>query len=137
LPFVSQVAVGKRDKVQIWGNDYKTSDGTGKRDYIHVEDLASGHLAALETLVKTKTSFTVNLGTGNSSSVLEVITAFEKASGREIPYTFESRRKGDLDEYYADVTLAKELMGWSTKYDLDRMCVDAWRWQSLNPNGYV
>ena len=137
LPFVSQVAVGKRDKVQVWGNDYETSDGTGKRDYIHVEDLAAGHLAALTNLLNDKDSFTVNLGTGKSTSVLEVITAFEKASGKEIPYEISTRRAGDVAENYADVSLAKELLGWSTKYELDQMCADAWRWQSLNPNGYL
>jgi UDP-glucose 4-epimerase len=137
LPFVSQVAVGERDRVQVWGNDYETSDGTGKRDYIHVEDLATGHLAALTNLLNDKDSFTVNLGTGKSTSVLEVITAFEKASGKEIPYEISARRAGDVAENYADVSLAKELLGWSTKYDLDRMCADAWRWQSLNPNGYL
>lgn len=137
MPFLSQVAIGKHAKVSIWGNDYPTPDGTGRRDYIHVEDLAQGHLAALDALESGIDSFTVNLGTGNSYSVLEVIAAFEKASGKKIPYEFSPRRPGDVAENYADPTLARELLGWSAKLDLDRMCEDAWRWQSQNPNGYL
>lgn len=136
MPYVSQVAVGKREKVNVWGNDYPTPDGTGRRDYIHVEDLASGHIAALIALETGRDSFTINLGTGNSYSVLEVITAFEKASGTKIPFEFAPRRPGDVAENYADPTLAKDLLGWSAKYDLNRMCEDAWRWQSQNPNGF-
>jgi len=136
VPFISQVASGKLAKLQVWGNDYPTSDGTGKRDYIHVEDLAAGHLAALTGLDSKSESFTVNLGTGNSNSVLEVINNFEKVSGKKIPYEIADRRSGDVAECFADASLAKELLGWSTKYDLAAMCADAWNWQSLNPNGY-
>jgi UDP-glucose 4-epimerase len=136
MPFISQVAVGKQAIVNIWGNDYQTSDGTGKRDYIHVQDLASGHIAALKAIDSGKNSFTVNLGTGNSYSVLEVIDAFSKASGKEIPFQFEKRRSGDVAENYADPTLAKELLNWSAKFDLTQMCEDSWRWQSNNPNGF-
>ncbi len=136
VPFISQVASGKLAKLQVWGNDYPTSDGTGKRDYIHVEDLAAGHLAALAGLDSKNKSFTVNLGTGTSNSVLEVIETFEKVSGKKIPYEIADRRPGDVAECFADASLAKELLGWSTKYDLAAMCADAWNWQSRNPNGY-
>jgi len=136
VPIISQVASGKLAKLQVWGNDYPTSDGTGKRDYIHVEDLAAGHLAALAGLDSKNKSFTVNLGTGTSNSVLEVIETFEKVSGKKIPYEIADRRPGDVAECFADASLAKELLDWSTKYDLVAMCADAWKWQSLNPNGY-
>lgn len=136
VPFISQVASGKLAKLQVWGNDYPTSDGTGQRDYIHVEDLAAGHLAALAGLDSKNKSFTVNLGTGTSNSVLEVIETFEKVSGKKIPYEFADRRPGDVAECFADASLANELLGWSTKYDLAAMCADAWNWQSRNPNGY-
>lgn len=136
LPFISQVAVGKFPQVQIWGNDYPTKDGTGMRDYIHVEDLALGHLAALENLQKNKESFTVNLGTGVPYSVLEVIHAFEKASGVKVPYTYSERRLGDVASNFADPSLAKELLGWQANLSLERMCKDAWNWQQKNPNGF-
>jgi UDP-glucose 4-epimerase len=136
FPYIAQVAVGKREKVNIWGNDYPTSDGTGRRDYIHVEDLAAGHISALNALGSGVDSFTVNLGTGNSYSVLEAIAAFSEVSGKSIPYEFGPRRPGDVAENYADASLAKELLSWTTKFDLARMCQDSWRWQSQNPDGY-
>lgn len=135
MPFVSQVAVGKRAKLQVFGNDYPTPDGTGVRDYIHVEDLALGHLSALAALKNGV--FTVNLGTGRGYSVLEMITAFEQASGKRIPYEIVDRRPGDIAACYADPTLAEELLGWKAKLNIERMCEDAWRWQSKNPDGYV
>ena len=136
VPYISQVASGKLSKLNVWGNDYPTPDGTGKRDFIHVEDLAAGHLAALKKLDQNDGSFTVNLGTGNSYSVLEVIEAFEKASGKKIEFQIGPRRSGDVAECYADPSLAKEILGWSAKYDLAQMCLDAWNWQAKNPNGY-
>ncbi len=136
FPYIAQVAVGKREKVSIWGNDYPTVDGTGRRDYIHVEDLAAGHISALNALESGVDSFTVNLGTGNSYSVLEAIAAFSEVSGKSIPYEFGPRRPGDVAENYADASLANELLGWTTKFDLARMCQDSWRWQSQNPDGY-
>lgn len=136
LPFIAQVAVGKRPKLFIYGDDYDTPDGTGLRDYIHVEDLASGHLAALQKLQKDESLLTVNLGTGRSYSVFEVIKSFEKALGTKIPYEIVGRRSGDLAEYYSDSSKAKILLGWQAKFDLDRMCADTLRWQKNNPNGY-
>lgn len=136
LPYISQVAIGKRSELKIWGNDYSTMDGTGRRDYIHVEDLAAGHIAALEYLNSTQRSDTFNLGTGNSYSVLEVIKAFEKISKRKIPYKFADRRPGDVAENFADPSLARNLLNWKTKFDLEKMCADAWNWQLKNPNGY-
>jgi UDP-glucose 4-epimerase len=136
FPYIAQVAVGKREKVNIWGNDYPTPDGTGRRDYIHVEDLAAGHISALNALEIGVDSFTVNLGTGNSYSVIEAIAVFSEVSGKSIPYEFGPRRPGDVAENYADASLANELLGWTTKFDLARMCQDSWRWQSQNPDGY-
>lgn len=136
MPFISQVALGRRKKLMVYGNDYSTPDGTGLRDYIHIDDLAAGHLAALNALCKENSLITVNLGTGKPNSVLEMIAAFEKASGVEIPYEIVGRRAGDLSEYYADSHLAKVLLGWEAKLGIDRMCADAWRWQKNNPNGY-
>ncbi|WAW10589.1 UDP-glucose 4-epimerase GalE [Oxalobacter vibrioformis] len=137
MPFISQVAVGKREMVSVFGSDYPTEDGTGVRDYIHVEDLASAHLAALDKLMKEKEAFiTVNIGTGRPYSVLEVIKAFEKASGKTVPYQITDRRPGDIAACYADPTLAKELLGWQAQYDIHRMCEDTWRWQENNPTGY-
>jgi UDP-glucose 4-epimerase len=135
VPFVAQVAVGRRDRLSVWGDDYNTPDGTGVRDYIHVMDLASGHLAALNMLEGPK-CFAVNLGTGVGRSVFEVIHAFEKASGRPIPYDIRPRRPGDIDAYYASTDHASELLGWSAKRSLEDMCADHWRWQKNNPNGY-
>ncbi len=136
MPYVAQVAVGKRSCLQVFGNDYATPDGTGVRDYIHVQDLATGHVAALRALLSTGESFTVNLGTGRGHSVLEVVRAFEQASGRPVPYQIAPRRPGDVAQCYADPSLARQLLQWDAKLTLDAMCADAWRWQSQNPNGY-
>jgi len=135
VPFVAQVAIGRRERLNIWGDDYDTPDGTGVRDYIHVMDLAAGHVAALRLLDGPK-CFAVNLGTGAGSSVLEVVKAFEKASGKQIPYDIRPRRQGDIDAYYAATTYASELMGWKATRTLEAMCADHWRWQSANPNGF-
>lgn len=135
LPFVAQVAIGKRDQVRIWGNDYETADGTGIRDFIHVADLAAGHLSVLRHL-KQPGVFTVNLGTGRGTSVLDVIRTFEAVSGRQIPYEICGRRAGDVAVCYADPTFAKEVLGWRSVRSLTQMCADHWRWQSKNPNGY-
>jgi UDP-glucose 4-epimerase len=137
MPFIAQVAVGKREKLAVFGNDYPTPDGTGVRDYIHVDDLASGHLAAINALYKQGGLITVNLGTGRGYSVLEMIQAFQKASGKSIDFEITNRRPGDIAACYADPFKAKELLGWVARYDIDRMCVDAWRWQSLNPLGFI
>ena len=137
MPFISQVAIGTRPKLMVYGNDYPTPDGTGLRDYIHVEDLAAGHLAALNHLSPDNSLITVNLGTGRPYSVLEVIQSFEKASGKRIPYEIVGRRPGDLAEYYADPSFAKKVLGWEAKLDIDRMCADSWRWQQSNPKGYT
>lgn len=136
MPFIAQVAMGKREKLQVFGNDYPTPDGTGLRDYIHVEDLAAGHLAALEILRQEATIITINLGTGRPYSVLEMIATFERVSGKHIPYQMAARRLGDLAEYYAEPSLALKVLGWTAKYDIDRMCQDTWRWQKNNPEGY-
>jgi len=136
MPFVAQVAVGKREKLMVYGNDYETKDGTGVRDYIHVDDLASGHLAALRYLENNRGVITVNLGTGNGTSVLELVSAFERASGNAIPKEIAPRRSGDLPEYYANAVYSKTLLGWSAQYGVERMCEDTWRWQSLNPEGF-
>jgi UDP-glucose 4-epimerase len=136
MPYVTQVAVGKLERLRVFGNDYDTPDGTGVRDYIHVVDLAEGHVAALRKLLGGGGSLTVNLGTGRGYSVLEVVRAFERASGRTIPYEIVPRRTGDVAACYADPARALQLIGWSAKRDLDAMCADSWRWQSMNPNGF-
>ncbi|NMM36576.1 MAG: UDP-glucose 4-epimerase GalE [Glaciimonas sp.] len=136
MPYVAQVAIGKLDKLRIYGDDYPTPDGTGVRDYIHVMDLAQGHVAALLHLFNRGDSFTVNLGTGQGYSVLEVIAAYEKASGKSIPYDIGARRAGDIAACYAQPSLAAELLGWRATRGLNDMCADSWRWQSLNPNGF-
>lgn len=136
LPYVAQVAVGKLNKLRVFGNDYPTHDGTGVRDYIHVVDLAEGHLAALQYLEQTAGLITVNLGTGLGYSVLDVVKAFSEQSGIEIAYEFMPRRAGDVALNYADPTLAKTLLGWTATRNLAQMCVDTWRWQSNNPQGY-
>jgi UDP-glucose 4-epimerase len=136
MPYVSQVAVGRRDKLSVWGNDYDTPDGTGVRDYIHVVDLAEGHVAAVQRLLDHAGSFTVNLGTGRGHSVLEVVAAFAAASGRAIPYEIRPRRPGDVASCWADPSRAQQLLGWRATRDLATMCTDAWRWQSNNPNGF-
>lgn len=135
LPFVAQVAIGRREKLRIWGSDYDTPDGTGIRDFIHVVDLASGHLSALREL-RQPGLLTVNLGTGNGSSVLDVVRTFEAASGRSIPYEILERRTGDVAVCYADPTFAKNALGWTSTRSLQQMCADHWRWQLQNPNGY-
>jgi UDP-glucose 4-epimerase len=136
MPYVSQVAVGRRDKLSVWGKDYDTPDGTGVRDYIHVVDLAEGHVAAMQRLLDQPGSFTVNLGTGRGYSVLEVVAAFAAASGRAIPYEIRPRRPGDVAACWADPSRAQQLLGWRATRDLATMCSDAWRWQSNNPNGF-
>ncbi len=136
MPYITQVAVGIREYLNIFGNDYNTIDGTGVRDYIHVADLAHGHLKALEYLYKNNESLTVNVGTGSGYSVLELVKSFEKASGLNIKYQISPRRAGDIESCYADVNLAYKLMGWKAKYNLDDMCLHAWNWQKNNPNGY-
>ncbi len=137
MPYVAQVAVGKRARLQVFGDDYPTADGTGVRDYLHVVDLAEGHVAALRRLLGGSDSLTVNLGTGRGSSVLELVHAFERASGRPVPYDIAPRRPGDIAACYADVGLAERLLGWTAKRDLDAMCVDTWRWQTANPDGFA
>lgn len=136
MPFVTQVAIGKRPFLNVYGDDYPTPDGTGVRDYIHVQDLAEGHVAALQALLATRKSFAVNLGTGRGNSVLEVVKAFEKASGRPVNYQIAPRRPGDVAQCYADPALAQQLLGWTASRSLADMCLDAWRWQSANPEGY-
>ena len=136
LPFVAQVAVGRRDEVLVFGNDYPTEDGTGVRDYIHVVDLAAGHMAALDYLSTRTGTFRWNLGTGRGSSVLDVIEAFSKAAGSEIPYEFAPRRPGDVSVSYADPSTALADLGWSAHRNLAQMCEDHWRWQKSNPAGY-
>ena len=136
LPYIAQVATGRLKKVSVFGNDYDTKDGTGVRDYIHVVDLAKGHIKALEKIEETPGLKTYNLGTGKGYSVLEIIEAFKKASGRDIPYEFAPRRSGDIDMCYADPSLAYEELGWRAEYGIEKMCADTWRWQSANPNGY-
>jgi UDP-glucose 4-epimerase len=138
MPFIAQVAVGKREKLSVFGNDYPTPDGTGLRDYIHVQDLAAGHLAALNALEQKTfdTPLTVNLGTGQPYSVLEMVNAFAAAAGKFVPYEVVDRRAGDVAVCYADPGLAKELLGWQAKLGIDAMCADTWRWQQMNPDGY-
>ncbi len=136
MPYISQVAVGKLEELSVFGNDYPTEDGTGVRDYIHVVDLAVGHIRALEKLDEEPGVVTYNLGTGSGYSVLEVIHAFEEASGQEVPYSITGRRPGDIAECYADPSKARSELGWEAKRDLIDMCRDVWRWQSQNPDGY-
>ncbi len=136
LPYVAQVASGRRPHLSIWGNDYPTPDGTGVRDYIHVVDLALGHLRALERLQQHAECRAINLGTGTGYSVLEMVRAFEHASGRSVPYQLEARRPGDVAACYADPAQALALLGWRASQDLQAMCADAWRWQLGNPQGY-
>ena len=136
LPYVSQVAVGRLAELQVFGNDYDTVDGTGVRDYIHVVDLALGHVKALSHLGSFKGNLPINLGTGNGTSVLEIVSTFEKISGQKIPYAIKPRREGDLATVYANASKAKETLAWSAERDLSTMIEDTWRWQSKNPNGY-
>lgn len=142
MPFLSQVAVGRREYLNVFGNDYPTKDGTGVRDYIHVMDLAAGHLRALAYLetssanASTGARTEINLGTGRGHSVLELVKAFELASGQSIPYQIKPRRQGDVAQCYADPRLASNILGWTAQYDLQHMCQDSWRWQTMNPDGY-
>lgn len=136
MPYVAQVAVGQREQLRVFGDDYNTPDGTGVRDYIHVMDLAEGHLAALEALARDGGLITTNLGTGRGYSVLEMVRAFAAASGREVRYQIAERRPGDVASCYADPAHAKQVLGWEAKRGIDTMCADHWRWQSDNPNGY-
>ena len=136
VPYIAKVAVGKLEKVHVFGNDYPTPDGTGVRDYIHVVDLARGHVAAIKKLEQKPGLFICNLGTGHGYSVLDVINAFSKACGKEIPYVIDPRRPGDIAECYADPTKAKNELGWVAEYGIEEMCADSWNWQQKNPDGY-
>lgn len=136
MPYISQVAVGKLEKLSVFGDDYPTHDGTGVRDYIHVIDLALGHIKALEKLDEKPGLVIYNLGTGKGSSVLDMVKAFEKASGKNVPYRITDRRPGDIAECYADPSKAEKELGWKAEYGIEEMCEDTWRWQSNNPNGY-
>ena len=136
LPYITQVASGKREYLRVYGNDYPTHDGTGVRDYIHVVDLARAHLSALERAVQMQAIEYFNIGTGNGYSVLDVVHAFEKVTGKPLPYRIEGRRPGDIAVCYADPTKAEQVLGWKAAYDMNRMCEDSYRWQSMNPNGY-
>lgn len=136
LPYITQVASGKREYLRVYGNDYPTHDGTGVRDYIHVVDLARAHLSALERAVQLHAIEYFNIGTGNGYSVLDVVHAFEAVTGKPLPYRIEGRRPGDIAVCYADPTKAEQVLGWKAEYDMTRMCRDSYRWQSMNPNGY-
>ena len=136
MPFIAQVAVGRREKLSVFGSDYPTPDGTGVRDYIHVVDLAKGHVAALNRLFAVEGGFTVNLGTGQGYSVLETVKAFEQASGRPVPYQIVPRRPGDIASCYASPVKAEQLLGWRAEKGMRQMCEDHWRWQSGNPEGF-
>jgi UDP-glucose 4-epimerase len=136
LPFVAQVAVGRLKELAVFGDDYDTPDGTGVRDYIHVVDLALGHVKALQKLSVIEGCQAINLGTGNGVSVLEIVNSFKEISGQDIPYKVSPRRAGDVAEMFADASVAKELLGWSAERDIHTMIEDTWRWQSKNPNGF-
>ena len=136
MPYISQVAVGKLEKLHVFGNDYNTVDGTGVRDYIHVVDLANGHVKAVDWALKNTGCEAINLGTGNGVSVLQLKDAFQKASNIEIPFVIDPRRPGDPDEVYANADKAKQMLGWEAKKTIEDMCADTWRWQSTNPNGF-
>ncbi|WP_295431046.1 UDP-glucose 4-epimerase GalE [uncultured Thiodictyon sp.] len=136
MPYVAQVAVGKHPRLRVFGNDYPTPDGTGVRDYIHVVDLARGHVAALDKLTQQPGTLVYNLGTGRGYSVLEMVAAFEQASGRPVPYEIVARRPGDIATCYADPAKAREELGWQAQYAIEAMVTDAWRWQSQNPDGF-
>ncbi len=136
VPYIAKVAVGKLEKVHVFGSDYPTPDGTGVRDYIHLVDLARGHVAAIRKLEQKPGLFVCNLGTGHGYSVLDVIRAYEKACGKPIPYVIDPRRPGDIAECWADPAKAKAELGWQAEYGIERMCADSWKWQSMNPDGY-
>ena len=137
MPYITQVAVGKLEKLHVFGDDYDTPDGTGVRDYIHVMDLGRGHVAAIDYGLKHRGAKAINLGTSQGYSVLELLHAMERACGKPIPYVIDGRRPGDIDTVYADASLARELLGWEARLSLDDMCRDSWNWQSQNPNGYA
>ncbi len=137
MPYITQVAVGRLQQLSVFGNDYDTVDGTGVRDYIHVVDLAKGHVKAVGWVCDNFGCDAFNLGTGNGTSVLELVNAFKKTSGVDVPYKIVGRRAGDPAKVYADATKAKNILGWQAEYDIERMCADGWRWQSNNPNGYL
>lgn len=136
VPYIAQVAVGKLEKLHVFGSDYPTPDGTGVRDYIHVVDLARGHVAALKKLADNCGLFVCNLGTGRGYSVLDVLHSYEKACGKTLPYVIDPRRPGDIATCYADPAKARDELGWQAQYDIDDMCASSWKWQSANPNGY-
>ena len=136
VPYIAQVAVGKLEKLHVFGGDYPTPDGTGVRDYIHVVDLARGHVSALKKLEERCGLFVCNLGTGRGYSVLEVLRAYEKACGKTLPYVVDPRRPGDIAECYADPERAEREMGWKARYGIEEMCASSWKWQSMNPDGY-
>jgi UDP-glucose 4-epimerase len=136
IPYISQVAAGKLENLSVFGGDYDTPDGTGVRDYIHVVDLAIGHIKALQALEENRQVLTVNLGTGTGYSVLDIVKAFERVSGKGVPYQIVDRRSGDIATCYADPAYAKEKLGWKAERELDEMCKDTWRWQSNNPDVY-
>ncbi len=136
MPYISMVAVGRLEKLNVFGNDYKTTDGTGSRDYIHVVDLARGHVKAIAWTEKNSGCEAFNLGTGKGTTVLELRDAFVKATGIDVPYVIAPRRPGDFDEVYASAQKAKDILGWEAEYNVDEMCEDTWRWQSANPGGY-
>jgi UDP-glucose 4-epimerase len=136
VPYIAQVAVGKLEKLGVFGDDYDTPDGTGVRDYIHVVDLAKGHVKAMKKFEDTPEVRIYNLGTGNGYSVLQVLHAFEKACGKTLPYEIKPRRAGDIATCYADPSRAKAELGWEAEYGIEEMCEDSWRWQSMNPDGY-
>ena len=135
MPYIAQVAVGRREKLNIWGDDYPTPDGTGVRDYIHVTDLANGHLKALESL-KQAQCVEVNLGTGKGQSVLDLVHAFQRVSGKTVPYVIAARRDGDVASCYANSSLAEQYLNWKAEFTLEQMCNDHWQWQKNNTNGY-
>ncbi|EEM93452.1 UDP-glucose 4-epimerase [Bacillus thuringiensis IBL 200] len=137
MPYVTQVAVGKLKELSVFGNDYPTKDGTGVRDYIHVVDLANGHVKALEKVLSTTGIDAYNLGTGMGYSVLEMVEAFEKVSGKKVPYRITERRPGDVAVCFADASKAKRELGWEATRGLEEMCSDSWKWQSNNKNGYM
>ena len=136
MPYISQVAAGKREQLSVFGDDYPTPDGTGVRDYIHVVDLAKGHVAAAAYAAEHTGVEVINLGTGHGYSVLDIVKAFEKVNGVKVPYKIVERRPGDIAECWADPKKAKELLGWTAEKTLEDMCRDTWRWQTMNPNGY-
>ena len=136
VPYIAQVAIGRRKRLEVFGGDYATADGTGIRDFVHVLDVVDGHLAALRHLQSSQELITLNLGTGRGISVLEMVREFESASGRKIPYVITERRAGDIGQCWADVAKAREVLGWTAKRSVAQMCADSWRWQMMNPVGY-